>query len=114
MKYWGEQRKAELPRHGKQNTDKDTQLPTLAEFALRFMERYVKANRQKPSTIESKQAILDGKLLPLPRIRSSPTPSGTPTPPNTSVREHRRQPRRQGVQSPGRRSWWPFSLGGEI
>lgn len=43
-------------------------MPTLVEFALRFMESYksyVKANRRKPSTIASKQAILDGKLLPL-------------------------------------------------
>jgi integrase len=37
----------------------------VVEFALRFMESYVKANRQKPSTVASKQAILDGKLLPL-------------------------------------------------
>jgi integrase len=33
------------------------------------VESYVKANRQKPSTIASKQAILDGKLIPLLGMR---------------------------------------------
>jgi integrase len=64
-KAWAQAREAELLLHGKKHKDEQVKVPTLAEFAPRFMESFVRANRQKPSTIVSKQAILDGKLLPL-------------------------------------------------
>ncbi len=63
-KAWAQAREAELLLHGKKDKNK-TSVPTLDEFAPRFMSAFVVANRQKPSTVESKQAILDGKLLPL-------------------------------------------------
>ncbi|EDM74979.1 Phage integrase [Plesiocystis pacifica SIR-1] len=39
-------------------------MPTLAEFAPRYMDGYVRANRQKPSTIESKESHLNAHLIP--------------------------------------------------
>jgi integrase len=63
-KSWAQGREAELLLHGKKKKGDDKMVPTLEEFAPRFMESFVRANRQKPSTIESKQAILDAKLLP--------------------------------------------------
>src|SRR4249919_996049 len=40
------------------------EVPTLQEFAPRFMDGYVRANRQKPSGIAAKQTILDVHLIP--------------------------------------------------
>ena len=40
-------------------------MPTLEEFALRFLEGYARANRQKPSTVSSKESILRVHLAPL-------------------------------------------------
>lgn len=61
-KVWGEQREAELLRHGRKNDQ--PVIPTLEEFVPRYMENYSVANKQKPSTVESKQAVFDGWLLP--------------------------------------------------
>ena len=38
--------------------------PTLKEFASRFLERYAKANRLKPSGIAAKRTILQVHLIP--------------------------------------------------
>lgn len=38
--------------------------PTMSEFAPRFMNEYVRANRQKPRTIDSKLSVLKHHLLP--------------------------------------------------
>jgi len=66
-KFWGEQREAELLRHGKKKEateEPKKELPTLAQFAPRFIEGYAKANRQKPSSINSIDSILRVHLLP--------------------------------------------------
>lgn len=39
--------------------------PSLAEFWPRFIDGYAKANRQKPSTITSKESIFESHLAPL-------------------------------------------------
>ncbi|MGQ0723266.1 MAG: tyrosine-type recombinase/integrase [Candidatus Eiseniibacteriota bacterium] len=40
-------------------------VPTLAEFAPRFIDGYARANRLKPSGISSKQSVLRNHLIPL-------------------------------------------------
>ena len=60
-KYWGEQREMHLLRIGR---PKKSVAPTVAEFAPQFIERYARANRQKPSSIFAKEAILRLHLLP--------------------------------------------------
>lgn len=60
---WGERREAELLRNGKRLGE--PVIPTLAEFVPRYIEEFCVANKQKPSTIDSKQATFDGRLLPL-------------------------------------------------
>ena len=40
-------------------------MPTLAEFAQRFLENHAQANRQKPSTVASKETILRVHLIPI-------------------------------------------------
>jgi hypothetical protein len=46
--------------HGKPKPAKedDQKIPTLKEFALRFLDGYAKANRLKPSGIASKETVL--------------------------------------------------------
>lgn len=58
---WGQQRLTELLVHG---GDKPREVPTLAQFADRFVEEYAIANRQKPSTIASKKLVLKKHLIP--------------------------------------------------
>jgi hypothetical protein len=41
-------------------------VPTLNEFASRFLDGYARANRQKPSGIAAKETILNVHLLRLP------------------------------------------------
>ena len=41
-----------------------SEVPTLAEFAPRYIRGYARANRQKPSTIDSKQTHLEIHLIP--------------------------------------------------
>src|SRR5262249_16897539 len=40
------------------------EVPTLEEFAPRFLDGYARANRQKPSGIAAKETILNVHLLP--------------------------------------------------
>lgn len=42
-----------------------SRVPTLAEFQERFLRDYALANRQKPSTIDSKKSMLKNHLVPL-------------------------------------------------
>jgi integrase len=39
-------------------------VPTLSQFRLRFIEEYALANREKPSSIQSKESVLDIHLIP--------------------------------------------------
>ncbi|MFY0579416.1 hypothetical protein ACN28S_38795 [Cystobacter fuscus] len=65
-KSWGEQWQAELLARGRKAVDveKKREVPTLKEFAPRFIDRDARANRQKPSTISSKESLLRLYLLP--------------------------------------------------
>ena len=60
---WGEDRERHLLQHGPPQVTKE--VPTLKEFAPRFIEGHARANRQKPSGIEAKESILRLHLLPL-------------------------------------------------
>ena len=60
---WGEARERELVIHGPRKPRKE--VPTLAEFGPRFLERHARANRQKPSGIASKETILRVHLIPI-------------------------------------------------
>jgi integrase len=68
-KRWGEKRERELfEEHSKPKVDtpeERKEVPTLEEFAPRFLENYAKANRQKPSGIAAKETILRVHLIPL-------------------------------------------------
>ena len=55
---WGQDRERHLLLNGKPRPTKE--VPTLAEFAPRFMDGYARANRQKPSGIAAKETILNG------------------------------------------------------
>src|SRR5688572_33188157 len=59
---WGQDRERHLVQHGPEPPKKE--VPTLKEFAPRFMDDYVRANRQKPSGIVSKETILRIHLIP--------------------------------------------------
>ncbi len=59
---WGEQRERHLLLHGRPQVQKE--VPTLNEFAPRFIDEYARANRQKPSGISNKQVVLRTHLLP--------------------------------------------------
>jgi integrase len=60
---WGEQRERVLISHGVAKTGKE--VPTLAQFAPRFVEGYARANRHKPSGVAAKESILRAHLIPL-------------------------------------------------
>lgn len=60
---WGQAREREMLLHRPARRRKE--VPTLAEFAPRFLEGYAEANRQKPSGIAGKETILRVHLLPL-------------------------------------------------
>jgi hypothetical protein len=49
-------------QHGVPQPEKE--VPTLKEFAPRFLDGHARANRQKPSGIASKESILDQHLIP--------------------------------------------------
>jgi hypothetical protein len=57
---WAESRGRVLLVHGKPKPAKEDvqRIPTLKEFALRFLDGYAKANRLKPSGIASKETVL--------------------------------------------------------
>lgn len=59
---WGQDREQHLLQHGVPQIEKE--VPTLNEFASRFMAGHPVANRQKPSAIAANQTILDVHLLP--------------------------------------------------
>jgi len=64
---WADARERVLLAHGKPKPKTKEEVPgktTLKEFASRFLERYAKANRLKPSGIASKRTILDVHLIP--------------------------------------------------
>ena len=66
---WGEARERELfdelSKPKAQSEEEGKEVPTLEEFAPRFLENYAKANRQKPSGVSSKETILRVHLVPL-------------------------------------------------
>ena len=65
---WASRRERELLVHGKPKPTREREVPapvTLKEFAPRFMEGHVKAERQKPSGIAAKEAILRVHLIPM-------------------------------------------------
>ena len=67
-KRWGEQRERELLEElsrPKTQSESRKEVPTLEEFAPRFLENHARANRQKPSTIITKESILRTHLKPL-------------------------------------------------
>jgi hypothetical protein len=59
---WGENRERHLMQHGPTRFNKE--VPTLEQFAPRFIEAYARANRQKPSTVGAKEMILRVHLGP--------------------------------------------------
>ena len=59
---WGEDRERHLLLHGNPRPTKE--VPTLEEFAPRFIDGYTRANRQKPSGIAAKETILNVHLRP--------------------------------------------------
>jgi len=64
---WAEARERVLATHGKPKPVTKQEVlekPTLKEFASRFLERYAKANRLKPSGIAAKRTILQVHLVP--------------------------------------------------
>lgn len=68
-KRWGERReKALIEERSKprpEPSEPREEVPTLAEFAPRFLENHAEANRQKPSTVASKETILRVHLIPI-------------------------------------------------
>src|SRR3990167_6383498 len=60
---WGQDRE----RHGLVNgLPKSTkEVPTLEEFAPKFLDGHARANRQKPSGIAAKESILNRHLVPM-------------------------------------------------
>jgi len=61
--HWGEQCERHLLQHGQPQPKKE--VPTLEEFAPRFLNGYARANRQKPSGIAAKETILNVHLVPV-------------------------------------------------
>jgi integrase len=68
-KRWGERReKALIEERSKpkpEPSEPREEVPTLAEFAPRFLENHAQANRQKPSTVAAKETILRVHLIPI-------------------------------------------------
>jgi integrase len=68
---WGKDRERHLLVHGPNDKSERSdaparkEVPTLAEFAPRYMEGYAVANQQKPSTVDAKQQHLKTYLVPL-------------------------------------------------
>src|SRR6266849_9686515 len=59
---WGQDRERHLLQHGPTQPKKE--VPTLKEFAPRFLDGHARANRQKPSGIAAKEMILRLHLMP--------------------------------------------------
>lgn len=62
-KFWGEQRALDLVKNGRK-VEKPL-APLLREFWPRYLESYCEANKQKPSTIQSKKETFEYRILPL-------------------------------------------------
>lgn len=60
---WGQDRERHVLQHGPPQVKKE--VPTLEQFAPRFVDGHARANRQKPSGIATKEAILKAHLVPL-------------------------------------------------
>jgi hypothetical protein len=60
---WGQDRERHLLQHGP--TQPKTEVPTLGQFAPRFVDGHARANRQKPSGIAAKEQILKVHLVPV-------------------------------------------------
>src|SRR5687767_7734742 len=62
---WAEDRERHLLLHGPQLKRRPAkEVPTLKEFATRFLDEHALANRQKPSGVASKESILRIHLVP--------------------------------------------------
>jgi integrase len=61
-KRWGQDRERHLLQHGPDEAKKE--VPTLAQFKATFFD-YAKTEREKPSTITSKQSIVRHHLMPV-------------------------------------------------
>src|SRR5262249_35266912 len=63
---WAQARERALFKDGKPKRQPAVrkQVPTLTEFATRFLDGYVKANQHKPSGIAAKESIIRLHLLP--------------------------------------------------
>ena len=67
---WGQDRERYLLQHGVVNSNggrgrpERKEVPTVAEFAPRYIEGYSKANRHKPSTVDAKESVLRNHLVP--------------------------------------------------
>jgi integrase len=59
---WGQDRERHLLQHGPAEPKKE--VPTLEQFASRFVERHARANRQKASGVAAKEMIVRVHLLP--------------------------------------------------
>src|SRR5207249_3075347 len=59
---WGQDRERHLLQHGLPEPKKE--VPTLEEFAPRFLDGHARANRQKPSGIAAKETIIRVHLVP--------------------------------------------------
>src|SRR5688572_26121341 len=60
---WGEERERQILLAGPPTEEKE--VPTLKEFAPRFLDGHARANQQKPSGIAAKEMILRVHLLPV-------------------------------------------------
>jgi len=59
---WGEDRERHVLRYGPPQPQKE--VPTLKDFAPRFLDSHARANRQKPSGIAAKEMVLRVRLVP--------------------------------------------------
>lgn len=61
-KRWGQDRERHLLQHGLAEPTRE--VPTLDQFASRFIDGHAKANRQKPSGIAATESILKWHIVP--------------------------------------------------
>ena len=59
---WGEDRERHVLQHGPPKVA--TEVPTLTQFAPRFLDGHARANRQKPSGIAAKEMLLRVHIVP--------------------------------------------------
>ena len=62
-KRWGQDRERHLLQYGLPQPTKE--VPTVEQFAPKFLDGYARANRQKPSGIAAKETIIRVHLVPL-------------------------------------------------